>query len=130
MIGLDTNVLLRWLADDDESGGQAAAARRAVLDAEECYVNPIVLAETIWVTSRVFRQPRAVQAEIVERLLVARNVRVGDRPSVEAALDGFRAGGPGFVDHLIGALNAAGGCETTITFDKRAAQGPRFTVLT
>ncbi|MEM9756416.1 MAG: type II toxin-antitoxin system VapC family toxin [Pseudomonadota bacterium] len=137
MTGLDTNVLIRWLAADDgqsdQSTAQVAAVERAVLGAKDgCYVNAVVLAETIWVVANLFKQPRAMQSEIIQRLLLAHNVRVGDESAVKSALDVFENGpsSGGFADLLIGALNAAAGCTTTITFDKRAARATTFTLLT
>jgi predicted nucleic-acid-binding protein len=134
VIGLDTNVLIRWLAADPDTTGtsarQAATVEKRILESSEtCFVNSVVVAETLWVTDHVFRQSREMQAEIVERLLDSQNVHVADRHAVESALGSFRKGGAGFSDHLIGALNAEAGCTTTLTFDKRAAKGPHFTTL-
>jgi predicted nucleic-acid-binding protein len=136
MIGLDTNVLLRWLAADEGQEGyssaQADAVERAVTGAKKgCFVNPVVLAETIWVVANVFKQPKALQAEIVHRLLHSQNVGVGERVAVEDALLEFETKpSGGFADLLIAALNQAWGCETTITFDKRAARSKKFQLIT
>jgi predicted nucleic-acid-binding protein len=135
VIGLDTSVLLRWLIDDsiaeDDAPSQTALVEAAILDAGEvCYVNAVVTAETLWVVGKTLKQPRGVQTEIVERLLHSRNVEVGDRRAVMAALEGFRSGGSGgFVDHMIGALNRAAGCSTTLTFDEAASKSPDFIQL-
>jgi predicted nucleic-acid-binding protein len=135
MIGLDTNVLLRWLLTDrersDATAGQIAAMERAILGASEpCFANAVVVAETLWVVGRVLKQPRSVQATIVERLIDAQNVRLSDHRAIEEALASFRAGGGDFADHLIGALNRLAGCATTLTFDKAASKSPDFTELT
>ncbi len=133
VIGIDTNVLLRWLIDDEPVGGdaphQTALVERAIAGKGPCYANAVVIAETLWVVGGPLKQPRSVQAEIVERLLNSVNVEVSDRDAVESALDGLKSGGGGFADHLIGAMNRLAGCATTLTFDKAAAKSADFTEL-
>lgn len=134
MIGLDTNVLLRWLIAGDEAVNdapdQTKLVERAIGEGREvCYINAVVVAETLWVVGGPLKQPRSVQAEIVERLLYSHNVRVSDRAAVEVALEGFRSGGGGFADHLIGAINRLAGCRTTLAFDRKASKSPDFTEL-
>ncbi|SIN79443.1 PIN domain-containing protein [Vannielia litorea] len=135
MIGLDTNVLLRWLSADEGQSGRSESQVRLVEEAiigarEECFVNAVVVAETIWVVANVFKRPAETQIEIVERLLYSENVKVSDRQAVELALEEFaNAPGGGFADQLIGAINSEAGCKTTLTFDKRAARSKHFTAL-
>jgi len=134
VIGIDTNILLRWLVDEDVTGpdtaGQMDLVERAVLGGKEtCFANSVVVAETLWVLAYPLKQPKSVLLEIVDRLLHSYNVEVSDRAAMARALEAFRSGKAGFVDHLIGELNAAAGCRTTLTFDKSAAKSSRFTLL-
>ena len=135
MIGLDTNVLLRWLIDEsvwpDDAPDQTALAVATLNDARSrFFINAIVLAETMWVLANKLKLARASLIEVVQRLLYASNVVLAERRAVEAALRAFETGTAGFNDHLIGQINLACGCETTLTFDKGASRADPFTHLT
>lgn len=134
MIGLDTNVLLRWLIDDprlgEDAAGQGASAARVLGGAQEkIFVNRIVLAESAWVLRRRLRLERAEVVAVVEGLLTAVGVDIEDEPIVRDALEGFRRGPGDFADHLVGAVNAANGCRTTYTFDRAASKTGYFSPL-
>lgn len=131
MIGIDTNVLIRWNLAEDTQPNQASLARQAIENSEDpIFINTVVLAESIWVISNAYRISRPDQAAFVRSLLDHAKVMIAERGAVEFALNGFQKGGPGFADHLIAALNVMAGCQTTLTFDRIAAKGPHFTVLT
>jgi predicted nucleic-acid-binding protein len=131
VIGLDTNVLLRLLLDDDAD--QARRARTlvgATAEAHEpVFVNRAVLCETLWVLQRGYRHERGQIARAVELLLAAPALRLEDREAVDEALTVFRAGTLGFIDALIGVLNRRAGCATTYTFDRRAAATADFSAV-
>ena len=131
MIGLDTNVLLRWLIDEsiwpDDDLGQIQAVSDLILDTGETFfVNHVVIAETIWVLANPMGQPKPVLIEIIDRLLSSANVVLDRREAVVSALAGFREGKPGFTDHLIGHVNRHAGCEATVSFDKAAHRSDVF----
>jgi predicted nucleic-acid-binding protein len=129
LIGIDANVVVRLLADDDPVQGEAA--ERALDGAEGLVrVDPVVLAEVGWVLRTRYRHSRAQIVAGLRAVVTHPLVLIEAREAVEAALDAYERGGAGFPDHLIGALNAAAGCRTTLTFDKNAAKGPHFTLLT
>ena len=130
LIGLDTNVALRWLfrfPGDEHQAAQAGAAVQAMSGA--IYLNLAVLAELIWLSGHTFKLGRDAQADLIERLLDNPRVHLAERDNVARALASFRAGGAGYTDHLIAALNLAAGCKTTLTFDKTAAKADGFTLL-
>ena len=129
-IGLDTNVALRWLVEDRGSPLQSQIAVEAMAEqAEVVHINLVVLSELIWLGSQVLKMDRAQQTALLRGLLDHPSVDLANRASVESAFAAFEAGGAGFTDHLIGALNADAGCKTTLTFDQRAARSPHFTAL-
>ena len=131
MIGLDTNVVLRWLTADDSNPAQNQAALRAVDAADDMiFLNDIVIAECCWVLATRFRLSRPDQAAGFRRLLAHPMVRVSNLSAFIDALTAYEMGGPGLSDRLIGALNHAAGCKTTLTFDKAASKGPHFSELT
>jgi predicted nucleic-acid-binding protein len=127
VIGVDANVLLRWMVDDDP--GQAERASALLNSGEVIWVGEVVLAEIAWVLSTSYRKTRAQVAETLQLMLALPLVRIDRETVVRSALAAYAAGGGGFADHLIGAGNAASGCRTTFTFDRAAAKGPTFTSL-
>ena len=129
-VGLDTNVLMRWLFVEDQPSDQSEAATSAMLNNDtEIWINSIVLAELIWLAAQKLKLGRAEQVQMIRKLLVHPHVAIADRSAVEQALTAFELGGAGLIDHLIGALNIAAGCRSTLTFDKAAAKSPHFTQL-
>jgi predicted nucleic-acid-binding protein len=121
LIALDSSVILRYLTQDDTA--QARAATRlmesTLSENKPGYVSIVVLLETIWVLQRGYgRSPEAI-FDIVARLLQARQLTIGDRVAVEAALSG---GAGDLADRIIHELGRAAGCSETVTFDRRFAR--------
>ena len=130
MIGLDTTIVLRWLVADGNDAAQNRVALRAIDQAEDTiFLNDIVIAETGWVLAARYQLSRREIAAGFKRLLMHPMVRVTNAVAVLSALSAYELGGAGLSNHLIGALNTAAGCKTTLTFDKSAAKGPHFTQL-
>ena len=134
MIGLDTNILLRWLLDgsiiEDDNPSQSERVARTILESGETFfVNDIVLAETIWVLRNKAGQSRDIVEEIVNRLLLSANVETANPGAIRRALDAFAEGAADFADYLIAESNSDAGCTTTLTFDRKAASHPSFTAL-
>lgn len=134
MIGIDTNVLLRWLLDDsiasDDAPQQTRLVSQLILqEGQRFFVNHVVIAETIWALRNKVGQSKETIREVVDRLLNSFNVEVDRRPTVEAALASYAQYPGDFADHLIGRINHDAGCTTTMTFDKAATRSPDFTQL-
>ena len=124
MIGLDTNVLVRYIVRDDPA--QTALADHWIENRcsreQPGYVSHLVLAELYWVLGRGYGYPRQTLGEVLTTLLSSEEIKIQDAPLVRAALGDFSAGAADFADCLIGALYQQAGCETTVTFDKKAAR--------
>ena len=128
MIGLDTNVVIRWVTGDDEA--QSKLAEVAIQSSQDSIlINAVVLAEVSWVLTSVYGYPRQRIAGVLLGLVRHPAIVVDHAEAVEDALTAYETGGPGLSDHLIGALNKAAGCRTTLTFDRRAGRGPHFTAI-
>ena len=132
MIGLDTNVLVRYFAQDEPK--QATAARRLfqtrLTRDSPGHVNVVTLAETLWVLKRLYGAERAELAHVIENLLAAPNIAVERRASVRKALQAFAtSSAAGFADCLIAQLNADAGCAQTLTFDRGAAKVAGFELI-
>ncbi|SMH53040.1 type II toxin-antitoxin system VapC family toxin [Azospirillum agricola] len=128
MIGLDTNVLVRLIIEDDKA--QAALARTAVRNAvasgKRCFVSHVVLVEFAWVMESVFERTRPDICRFLDAILDSEDLCVKDEDVVSAALDHYRTGSFDFADALIALGNHARGCTTTLTFDRKAARLPEF----
>lgn len=131
MIGLDTNVLLRFLLNDDTAQARRAgeALRRQCTQADPGFVNHIVLCETAWVLASRYGYARGAIADALEALCAAESIRVDMAPLVELALDRYRRTDADFADCLLALVNRAAGCRSTLTFDRSAARLPEFTAL-
>lgn len=127
MIGLDTNVLVRYLAQDEAR--QAALATELVdqqLSASEPgFVSLVVLAELCWVLKRLYGASLGELMETVEDMLGLPQFHIERRDAVHAAIvrtKAVKGRKAGFVDTLISELAQAEGCSKTLTFDKGASR--------
>jgi predicted nucleic-acid-binding protein len=131
MIGLDSNVLLRALMNDDPIHSPLARNVLSRLSPQKRgYINLVVLAEVTWTLARKFKAPRGEIHEIVRSLLGGENLTLEAHAQVGLALDIAKANGSGFNDALIGVLNRHAGCMETMTFDRGAPSEAGFTILT
>jgi predicted nucleic-acid-binding protein len=127
VIGLDTNIVVRFLMlDDPAQSARAAQILEALSEDEPGFVSVVVLAETVWVLDRFYRQNRATIAEIVQGLLGADSLVLEHSAEVALALSAMRDQGADFTDALIARIAASAGCSHTLTFDRRAARLPGF----
>ena len=124
MIGLDTNVLVRYLAQDDRT--QAPLATRFIessLNQEDPgFVSTVVLAELVWVLETNYQFGREQIASLVDALLRAQQLKFQDPDSASQALRDFRTSKADYVDCLIHRLGSAAGCSHTATFDRAASR--------
>ncbi|SHI22412.1 type II toxin-antitoxin system VapC family toxin [Pollutimonas bauzanensis] len=116
-ITVDTNVVLRYLLNDDKD--QAAIARKTMQDAALVAIPLSVLCEVVWTLSRGYKMASDTIAGALEALTEANSVAV-NRSAVETGLVMLRAGGD-FADGVIANEGLALGGETFVTFDKKAA---------
>lgn len=123
MIGIDTNVLMRYLAQDDAlQSPQATRLIEEICDpATPGFIGLVVLVEVVWVAESCYRATRAEIAEILRRILSIRQFVVQDSETVWKALRSYVAGNADFSDCLIERLASANGCSVTMTFDRAAA---------
>lgn len=131
MRGLDTNVLLRPLVQDEPL--QTDLVETLFQETEEAgerlFVSGIVLCETCWAL-RGYGYSRPEIAGAIEKLLSIPLFEIQDRELVRRAVLQYRQGRADFADYLIGWLNRQAGCEDTVSFDKQLAGTPGFEILT
>lgn len=131
MIGLDTNVLLRYFAGDDPAQSRAAAKLidRTLGPDVPGHVSLISLAELVWVLRSSYAADRDEVAAVVAQLLVGPQFVVQESEAVWIAVDTFERTGVDFSDALIAALDRRSGCDHTVTFDRRATKIPGVVML-
>ncbi|MDO9482867.1 MAG: type II toxin-antitoxin system VapC family toxin [Polaromonas sp.] len=134
MIGLDTNVLVRYLAQDDAK--QAARATRLIEKelsvATPGFISLVVLVELCWVLQKLYSATPVELATTLEDLLGTPQFRIERRDVVQAVLrqlNSAKAGKAGFADVLIAQLAESEGCTRTMTFDKLAVRLSGMTLL-
>lgn len=131
MIGLDTNVIVRYLVQDDPA--QSAAATRfieqSVTPEQPGYITGITLCELVWVLAECYGADRARIKTVIEGLLSARQLVVEEADVVWNALRDWAASGADFSDALIGRIVVARGGGRIVTFDRAAAKLPGFELL-
>lgn len=131
MKGVDTNVLVRYLVQDDVK--QSRAATRFI--ESECsgdspgYIGLVTLCELAWVLESNYKVGTANIVSIIERLLCVEQFTV-DQPSVVwRAVSDAKTSNADFPDHLVARIAEAAGCESTVTFDKKASKCHGFELL-
>jgi len=124
MIGLDTNVLLRYLTQDDPKHSARATEiieQRLTAD-EPGFISLVSVLEVAWVLKSLFKRSRLQIANDIEMLLAADTLEIQNEQEVYTALVALRNGSGTFEDALIGSLGAWRGCSATLTFDEDAAK--------
>jgi predicted nucleic-acid-binding protein len=130
VIGIDTNVLIRFLTDDDHA--QALAAKRlleARTAADPAYVSQIVLVEALWVLRSSYGLSAADANSLVAKLAAIDTLRFEKPKLVEQALQMAEEDGFDLPDVLIALSNGQAGCGETRTLDRRAARIPGMALL-
>ncbi len=131
MIGLDTNILVRYFAQDDpvQSHKATVVMEQRVTEQSPGFVSIVALAETVWVLERSYRLRKQEIAIVIERILGADALLVEHEAEVATALTAVWEDRGSFADALIGAINAQAGCSRTLTFDRKALRLPGFELL-
>ncbi len=130
MTGIDTNVLVRYIVQDDPD--QARKATRFITN--ECssedpgLINRIVLCELVWVLETAYGYPRENVAFVLEKILRTAQLKIEDHQEAWLSFRDYQEGGD-FADAFIAAINRRLGCERTVTFDRTAARRPGFASL-
>ena len=128
MLGIDTNVLVRFLVRDDEAQFEKARRliRREVAAGRRVFVSQLVLLETEWVLRSRYGLPKSGIIAAISGLLDATDVQFEDESAIEEALFVWKDNAADFADCLIGAQNRRLGCRVTVTFDAKASKLPGF----
>ncbi|HCF27072.1 MAG TPA: twitching motility protein PilT [Cyanobacteria bacterium UBA11049] len=118
MVGLDTNVLVRYLTRDDESQWQQA--KEVIESGQPCFVANIVLCELVWVLrGNSYKFGREEILSALGMMLQSPTFEFENRSAVYQSLQRTKQGKVDFSDYLIGAIQTSAGCQETVTFDRK-----------
>jgi predicted nucleic-acid-binding protein len=130
MTGIDTNVLVRYLVQDDPD--QAKKASRFISNecstADPGLINRIVLCELVWVLETAYKYSRGDVALALEKILRTKQFEIEDHQDAWSSFREYQAGAD-FADAFIATVNRRLGCEHTVTFDRKAVRGTGFVTL-
>ena len=131
MIGLDTNVLARYLAQDDpvQSPRATDLIEQRLTEEEPGFISVVAMAEIAWVLERAYGLADRDIAAAIEAILQAELLVVESEQEVFTAMTALKDGRGSFADALIAALGAKAGCSRTLTFDRRAQRLSSFELL-
>lgn len=120
MIALDTNVLVRFLVEDDEKQSQRATQliRNAQKRGEQLFIGDIVMCETVWVLSTSYDFSRPEIVRVMSGLLRARGVVFNSSDRLARALQAYASSKGDFADYLIREHASDAGADTVATFDR------------
>jgi predicted nucleic-acid-binding protein len=124
MIGIDTNVIIRYIVQDDLKQAKAATKLREQVCSPDNpgFLNHIVLCEIVWVLKRSYKQSKESICQIIEQIIRTDRFVVEDIQLVWRALETFKETKADFSDCLLGQRNLQAGCEYTTTLDDAASK--------
>jgi predicted nucleic-acid-binding protein len=131
MIGLDTNIFVRYLTRDDPGQFRQAAQilERDLTTDNPGFVSLVTVAGLVWVLESIYDFTNEQVASAVYRMLRVPMLQIQNAREVFFAVEAHQTSTASFEDALIGALGAWAGCSTTLTFDKKAARLPSFRLV-
>ncbi len=123
MVGIDTNILVRYIVDDDPKQSKLAThlLEKTCSKENPGFINHIVLCELVWVLGGAYKVNKAILMDVLKRLLESTELSIESPEIAWAALGDFSKGQADYSDYLITHRNKSLGCSHTFTFDKKAA---------
>jgi predicted nucleic-acid-binding protein len=130
MIGLDTNVLVRYLTQDDPAQSKKvnALVSDAMTHRRRLHLDGIVLCELVWVLRGAYKLDKSIVVDALDRILDSAQFSIDDRDAAAHALAAYRAESGDFSDYLLGYRNHKAGCDRTVTFDRSLKKSPLFSM--
>lgn len=128
MIGLDTNVVVRYLTQDDPQQSRRATHifDRELTTEEPGFLSVVTVVETVWVLARAYGFVGPEIAAAVELLLQTDVLVIENEQEVFTAMIALKEKRGDFADAIIAGLGNKAGCEHTLTFDQKALRLPGF----
>jgi predicted nucleic-acid-binding protein len=131
MIGVDTNVLVRYIVQDDieQSKDATRFIEKRISSSNPGFINQIVLCELVWVLKRAYRYEKTIIFNVLKKILQTKEFVVDNADIVWIALGEYQKGEADFSDYLIASYNRYSDCTHTVTFDQIASNAKYFKLL-
>lgn len=131
MIGLDTNVLLRYVVEDDkkQSAQVVRAFEKAVGEGDTFFISDIVVCEMVWVLGSAYKLSKDEILEVLAAVLEGDHFEFENHDRLLRAYRSYDQGNGDFADYVIGVLGQEVGCRITLTFDKSLRGDASFRLL-
>jgi predicted nucleic-acid-binding protein len=128
MIGLDTNILIRYFVQDDpvQSLQASEIIERRLTEENPGFISIVAMVEIVWVLDRAYRFKVREIASVIERMLQTDVLVVQNEQEVFTAMIALKEGQGSFADAVISALAIKANCSCTLTFDRKALHIPGF----
>lgn len=131
MIGLDTNILVRYFTQDDDAQIEVVNdyIEELCTHHNSIFINTIVLCELIWVLETAYKYKKSQIANVIEQILHTSQFSFQNPEIIMQALMEYKRTAADFSDALIGISNKFAGSTKTLTFDKKASKLTGFELL-
>jgi predicted nucleic-acid-binding protein len=130
VIGLDTNVVVRYIMQDDvKQSKRASQVMEQLTEQEPGFLSLVCLTELVWVLESAYALPRQHVVDVLTNLLSIDVLKIERLSVVASAVRHFKDGKADFADCLIERSAANAGCGRTVTFDKSAARSANMALL-
>jgi predicted nucleic-acid-binding protein len=131
MIGIDTNILVRYIVQDDERQALLAAQllEEGLGDKNKGLVGAVVLCELVWVLRRAYGYEKVQVCNVLRMILASADLVVDRLDDAQRALREYEQGNADFSDYFIGQMNRTLKAKATYTLDQKAGKGKHFTLL-
>lgn len=132
MIGVDTNVLVRFVVDDPTEPDQCAMARALISSADgpgQVFISLTTVVEFCWVLRSSYGFSRTETLTVLRDIVEAQEFVIENSGQVAQALDESERESKDFPDVLIAISGRDIGCDVTYTFDKKASSLPGMRLL-
>ena len=131
MKGIDTNVLVRYLVQDDAVQSKKAAEfiESECVHNEGILINDVVMCELVWVLETFYEYSKESIVDVLDKIMLTKQFTFVNRNVLWQALRIYQKSNTDFADNYIAFLNHQHNCEYSLTFDKKAAQLCHFKLL-
>lgn len=131
MIGVDTNIIVRYIMQDDpvQSAKAIRIIEREFTEQDPAFISLATVLETAWVLKSFYGLSSQQVAQAMERMLQIESLNIQNEHEVSAATRVLKTGQGSFEDALIAALGTWAGCDSTLTFDKKASRLQGFKLI-
>lgn len=128
MIGLDTNIVVRYLTRDHELQWQKVV--EVIEQSDFCFIFNVVLCEIVWVLKgKSYKHSQTEIMQVFELMLQSPKFKFETRSTIYQAIALTKKGTADFADYLIAVVNHENGCMHTFTFDRKLKPATKFEVL-